>query len=83
MAAGAPSLEVRGRATRRPSDGATVAVGAVAVRADPMAEQPGSWPLGGSVSTAGLSTRGNNPSSGSAVPGCLFLLVGEGGATGR
>ncbi len=41
MAAGAPSLEVRGRATRRPSDGATVAVGAVAVRADPMAEQPG------------------------------------------
>ena len=41
MAAGAPSLEVGGRATRRPSDGATVAVGAVAVRVDPMAEQPG------------------------------------------
>lgn len=41
MAAGAPSLEVRGRATRRPSGGATVAVGAVAVGVDPIAEQPG------------------------------------------
>ena len=78
MAAGAPSLEVRGRATAglpmappwlsEPSRSASIQ----------WRNSPGSWPLGGSVSTASLSTRGNNPSSGSAVAGCLFLLVGEG-----